>query len=172
MRVALDGRLPHQCPPTGPPACGRMREQICGSALKMPLVDLMHTPTSSHMPLATSSKVHSTCMGKSNPLYYVMYIQNIFCLHNNQIEYVIYSFIFSSYIIISTMNVSYNQITKIYCNRFPQQRAWYSPVLKSFKYLFLPPVFFLVLYLFFIKHITNWSFQFICNCILKYTFLF
>ena len=90
------------------------------------LVDLMHTfHLTTH---ATSSKVHSTCMKKSPPLRYATYIQNIFWLHNNQIQYIIFIFSFSSYIINSTMETSYNQITKIYCNWFPQQRAGYSLV--------------------------------------------
>ena len=65
---------------------------------------------------------------KSLPLRYATYIQNIFWLHNNQIKYIIFIFIFSSYSIYSTMEASQNQITEIYCNQFPQQRVGYSPV--------------------------------------------
>ena len=67
-------------------------------------------------------------MGKSFPLYYAIYIQNIFRLHNNQHKYIIFIFSFSLYIINTTMHVSYNQITEVYCNRFMQQRSRYSLV--------------------------------------------
>jgi hypothetical protein len=107
---------PHQRPTT---TCMRKKIPL--------LVDLMHTfHLTTHV---TSSKVHSTCMKKSFPLRYATNIQNIFLLHNNRRQYIIFIFSFGSYIINSTMKGSYNQITQIYCYRFPQLRAGYSLVM-------------------------------------------